>query len=86
MINKDDNKQLAQVSGNDVPTVLGFQKHKMFCLRRDRKMCDLISNVFFRNQIYIGFAFLNFLKTINKTRVAVPSRHETGRGEKTKTK
>ena len=50
MINKDDNKQLSQVSGNDVPTLSGFQKHETFCLRRDRKpvrMCDLIFNGFF---------------------------------------
>ena len=89
MINNDDNKQLAHVSGNDVPTLLGFQKHEMFCLRRDRKpvrMCDLIFNGFFpESDLHCFFClFFLILKTINKKRVAVPSRHE--RGEKQKNK
>ena len=62
MINKDDNKQLAHVSGNDVPTLLGFQKHKMFCLRRDRKMCDLISNVFFPESDLHWFCFFKIFE------------------------
>ena len=60
MINNDDNKQLAQVSGNDVPTLSGFQKHETFCLRRDRKpvrMCDLIFNGFFLESDLHWFCF-----------------------------